>query len=162
MKLGLNLIAAHCPNTPLDHESFAHVIRVIRGEAGQIPPPVFELNGFTHAEDLQATKAPANAHSFRLVFMNSKWHVFSSFFGGKIGAYVRGPGVNLESWICADIIAPLKSKEWKVTTSSILPVMKVRVEWNDSKVVVPSFKLQNSTSSIRVEQVRKKTPRTEG
>lgn len=31
MKLGLNLIAAHCPNTPVNRESFAGAIRIIRG-----------------------------------------------------------------------------------------------------------------------------------
>src|SRR5262249_5931994 len=75
MKLGLNLVAAHCPNTPVNHESFAGAIRVIRGQAGQIPPPVFLMNGFVHAEDVQAIKAPGNAHSFRLVHMDRKWHV---------------------------------------------------------------------------------------
>lgn len=159
MKLGVNLIAAHCPNTPLDHQSFAHVISVIRGEAGQIPPKVLRSNGFTHAEDVREINAPENAHSFRLVHMNAKWHVFSSFFGGKIGAYVQVPGVNRENWVCTDIVAPLRSKDWTVTTSSILPVMNARVEWNDSRVVLPSYKAKNIASSVQVELVRKKVAR---
>src|SRR5205823_3094379 len=44
MKMGLNLIAAYCPKTPVNHESFAHSIRVIKGEV-QIPLPVLEANG---------------------------------------------------------------------------------------------------------------------
>jgi hypothetical protein len=160
MKLGLNLVAAHCPNTPVNHESFAQAIRVIRGEAGQIPPRVFLLNGFVHAEDVQTIKAPGNAHSFRLVHMDGKWHVFSSFFGGKVGSYVRVPGPNHEAWRCADIVAPVRSKDWTVRTSSILPHMKVRVEWNDGRVITPSFKLQNTVSSVSVELVKKKSPRS--
>lgn len=72
MKLGLNLIAACCPNTPVDHQSFANAVGVIRDEAGQIPPQVLLLNGFVHAEDIQAIKATGNAHSFRLVHMDQK------------------------------------------------------------------------------------------
>jgi hypothetical protein len=160
MKLGLNLVAAYCPHTPVNHESFATAIRIIRGEAGQIPPRVFLVNGFVHAEDIQAIKAPGEAHSFRLVHMDQKWHVFSSFFGGRIGSYVRVPGPNCEGWCCANIVAPLKSKVWTVRTSSILPHMKVRVEWNDGRAVTPSFKLQNTVSMVSVELVKKKSPRS--
>jgi hypothetical protein len=159
MKLGLNLIAAHCPNTPVNHESFARAIRVIRGEAGQIPPRVMMSNGFVHAEDVQAIKAEGNAHSFRLVHVDGKWHVFSSFFGGQVGSYVRVPGPSYEGWRCADIEAPLGSKDWTCRTSTILPYMKMRVVWNDGKVVTPSFKLQNTVSSVSVELVKKKSPR---
>lgn len=160
MKLGLNLIAAHCPNTPVNHESFAGAMRVIRGEAGQISLRVMMSNGFVHAEDVQAIKAAGNAHSFRLVHMDGKWHVFSSFFGGQVGSYVRVPGPNHEVWRCADIVAPLGSKVWRVRTSSILPYMKVRVEWNDGRVVTPSFKLQNTVSSVSVELVKKRSSRS--
>jgi hypothetical protein len=159
MKLGLNLVAAYCPNTPVNHVTFASAIRIIRGLAGQIPPRVFRQNGFVHPEDVQAIHAAGNAHSFRLVHMDQTWHVFSSFFGGRVGSYVRVPGPNQEKWRCADIVAPLRSKRWSLETSSILPHMKVRVEWSDGRVVTPSLKLQNTVSSVNIELVRKKLSR---
>ena len=134
-------------------------VRLPIAAAGQIPPRVFQLNGFVHAEDIQTIKAPGNAHSFRLVHLDQKWHVFSSFFGGKIGSYVRVPGPNHEAWRCADIVAPLWSKDWTVSTRAILPAMKVHVEWRDGRVVTPSFKLQNTVSSVSVEFVKKKSAR---
>lgn len=118
-----------------------------------------KANGFVNAEDVQAIKATGNAHSFRLVHMDGKWHVFSSFFGGQVGSYVRVPGPNQERWRCADIVAPLQSKDWTVRTSSIVPWMKVQVEWNSAKVVTPSVKLQNTVSSVSIEVVKKKVPR---
>ena len=72
------------------------------------------------------------------------------------------PGPNYEDWNCADIIAPLWSKEWTVRTSSILPLMKVRVEWNDAKVVTPSFKLQSTVSALSVERVKRRRNAAKG
>ena len=37
MKIGLNLIAAYCPQTPVNHESFANAVRIIRGEMQMLP-----------------------------------------------------------------------------------------------------------------------------
>ncbi len=156
MKLGLNLIAAFCPNTPVNHESFKSAVRMILGKAGQIPPEIVMSNGFVHAEDIQTINASDNAHSFRLVHIEDMWHVFSSFFGGNVGSYVRVPGPNHENWRCADITAPLRSKNWKVRTSPLIPYMKVRVEWNNGRVVIPSFKLHNAQSSLRGYFTRKR------
>jgi hypothetical protein len=157
MKLGLNLIAAYCPKTPVNYESFAQAIRPIRDEAGQMPPGVLLKNGFIHAEDIQCIKAPNNAHSFRLIHTDHKWHIFSSFFGGKVGSYVMVVGPNHEEWLCADIVAPLNSKNWTISTSSILPPMRHRVEWRDSTAIAPSFKLQKTATTERVELVKKKS-----
>ncbi len=157
MKLGLNLVAACCPNTPVNRDSFGTAIRVILGETGQVPPRVFRTNGFVHAEDVQAIKAPGNAHSFRLVHTGREWHVYSSFFGGKVGSHVLVPGPNREGWRCADIVAPLWSKDWAVRTSPVLPSMDVRVEWRDGRVIAPSFKLQDTVSSVSVEIVPRKS-----
>lgn len=158
MKMGLNLIAAYCPNTPVNHNSFQSATRIILSR-GEIPRGVLAANGFAHAEDIQFIKAPEKAHSFRLVHLDH-WHVYSSFFGGRIGAYVRVPGPNHETWKCADIVAPLNSKDWSVKTSPILPLLKrVRIQWHDSTVVTPSFKLQNSVSSISIEHVKRQPPR---
>ena len=159
MKLGVNLIAAHCPNTPVNRQSFLSAIRVIRGEAGQIPPRVMMSNGFIHAEDIPDIKATGREHSFRLVHVEGVWHIYSSFFGGQIGSYVCLPGPNHEDWRCAEIVAPLGSKGWTVRRSPILPYMKrVRVVWKDGMSVMPSVKLQKCVSSLRLEQ--KRLPRT--
>lgn len=156
MKLGLNLIAAFCPNTPVNHRSFADPIEVIRGEV-QIPARVVSANGFVHAEDIHAISAPGNAHSFRLAHVDDQWHVFSSFFGGRIGTHIRVPGPNHEEWKSADIVAPLRSKNSEVSTSPILPFMKnPRVAWRNASVITPSFKLRNSESSLVVGRVKKK------
>jgi hypothetical protein len=156
MKIGLNLIAALCPNTPVDHESFALPVRVIRGPV-QILPPALVAGGFVHSEDVEAIKGNANEHTFRLMYVDGTWHVFSCFFGGDIGAYVQVPGPNREEWNCADIVAPINSKDWRHSTRRTLPMMnKVRIEWRDVSKVIPCFKTQYSAALMRVEKVRKK------
>lgn len=158
MKLGLNLVAAYCPNTPVNPESFASAIRVIRGEAGQIPTRVMMANGFVRADDVQVINTEGRTHSFRIVHMDGKWHVYSSFFGGQIGSYVRVPGPNHEEWRYADIVAPLGSKDWTFRTGSVIPYVRMRVEWNDGRAVMPSLRLQESVSSVSVE-IAKMSPR---
>jgi hypothetical protein len=91
MKIGLNLIAAYCPNTPVSPEAFGDPIRVILGQV-PIPPAVMVQNGFVHAEDVACIKGNANEHSFRLAHVRGVWHVYFCFFGGGVGAYVRIPG----------------------------------------------------------------------
>ncbi len=158
MKIGLNLIAAYCPNTPVDHNSFAGVIRVIRGEV-QFPPRILMSNGFVHPEDVAVINAAEKAHSFRLVHIDGVWRVYFSFFGGQVGACVHVPGPNHEKWAHADIVAPIGSKDWTIKTSSILLCMKDPcVEWSDGRVVIPSLKLQNTVSFVGVEPVKKKLP----
>ncbi|MBI1913207.1 MAG: hypothetical protein HYS12_00355, partial [Planctomycetes bacterium] len=66
MKIGLNLIAAYSPKTPVDYQAFASAIRIIRGEM-QMRPAAFRGNGFVHAEDIQCIKAGDRDHSFRLM-----------------------------------------------------------------------------------------------
>src|SRR5262249_8144769 len=155
MKIGLNLIAAYCLKTPVNHETFAHAIRVIRGEV-QISHQMIQTNGFVHVEDVRGIKGAANEHSFRLIHMDRVWHVYFSFFGGSIGAYVRLQGPNHEEWNCADVVAPMKSKNWSFSTSLVLPVMTTHVEWRNSEKLTPSVKLQKSVSMLRVEITRSK------
>jgi hypothetical protein len=150
MKIGLNLIAAYCPNSPVDHAHFAHSIQAITGGI-PIPPRFMAGNGFVHADDVRDIRGNQNEHSFRLVYISPIWHVFSSFFGGRIGSYVRLMGPNYEGWNCADIVAPINSKAWTIRTSRILPAMKVHVEWNDSRALTPSFQLQQSVSALRID-----------
>lgn len=155
MKLGLNLVAAYCPNTPVNHESFPHPVRVIKGHF-QIPPSVIADNGFSYADDVKSIKADDGGHSFRLLHLDGVWHIYSSFFGGEIGASVRFPGPNRESWSCADIVAPMRSKSWTFRPSRILQPLRVRVEWSEARVITPSLDLHNARSAVRVDSARRK------
>jgi hypothetical protein len=152
MKIGLNLIAAYCPNTPVNHKTFVHAIRMIKGIV-PIRRQDLEANGFVHASDVREINGGANEHSFRLIHLGKVWHVYSSFFGGSIGAYVRVPGPSNETWNRADIVAPIQSKDWRIATSPIIAVLKPHVEWRNSAKVTPSLKMQKSVSMTRVETV---------
>jgi hypothetical protein len=155
MKIGLNLIAASCPNTPVDRKAFSLATQIILGN-GPMSIKTVRANGFVRAEDVQTISAQGNAHSFRLVHDGS-WYVYMSFFGGKIGALVRIPGPNHEDWRCKNIVAPLNSTDWKWTTSRILPYLKEpRVEWMSGKALTPSLDLQILGSSVTLETVRKR------
>jgi hypothetical protein len=155
MKIGLNLIAAYCPNTPIDRGSFGKVIRVIRGHV-PVSHRMIQANGFVHAEDIRGISGAAHEHSFRLIHVDHVWHVYSSFFGGSIGAYVRLPGPSYENWNCADIVAPIKSKSWTFTPSRILPIMRTHIEWRNTEQVTPTLKVQNSQCFLRTEIERRK------
>ena len=150
MKLGLNLLAAYCERTPVDHANFARAIRIIRGER-QMTPAAFLMNGFVHAEDVRCLEGGDDDHSFRLMHVDGEWQVYSSFFGGRAGSFVRVPGPNHEEWNCADIVAPVGSRTWDFRPSAILRPMKVRVAWQDSGALTPSVAFRRSASSIRVE-----------
>jgi hypothetical protein len=158
MKIGLNLVAAYCPNTPVNRESFERAIRIIRGEM-QMLPPAFHHNGFVHAEDIERIKGADKEHSFRLVHTGQAWHVYSSFFGGRIGTYVQVPGPNYERWKCADILAPIRSNSWRFKEMPILEPFNVRVAWGGANNISPSLRLLNSVASGRIEVERKRRPR---
>lgn len=160
LKMGLNLIAAFCPNTPVDKETFKLANRIIRDEAGQITAKLFSANGFVWPSDIETIKAPGVSHSFRLTYLDGRWQVFFSFFGGQVGARVFIPGPNHEDWKTADIVSPLGSKEWTVTKSAMILPLNAHVEWNDGKRIVPSFKLQNNITSILIEPARRRQPTT--
>jgi hypothetical protein len=152
MKLGLNLVAAYCHNTPVNHDTFNQVIRLILGE-GQINPNLSKLMGFVRADDLKCIRNAGGAHTFRLVHLQKHWHVYAGFFGGRIGSYVFFPGPKCESWSCADIVAPIRSKDWKFTAAPITESLPVTVEWKNLAEIVPTFELHKSVASISVDVV---------
>jgi HNH endonuclease len=155
MKIGFNLIAAYCEKTPVDHVTFERAVRIIRGEM-QMQPAAFQMNGFVYAEDIKCIMAGDKDHSFRLMHIDGEWQVYSSFFGGRVGAFVRVPGPNHEDWNCADILAPIGSKDWAFTPSVVLRPMKVRVSWKGSGALTPSVQLHRSASSLRVDVQKRK------
>jgi hypothetical protein len=152
MKMAVNLLAAFCPNTPVDRAGFMDVIRVVMGEI-PVSPALIRANGFVYASDVEPIRADNAAHSFRLLYMDGYWHIFSSFFGGRMGSFVRFPGPNGESWCCADVVAPLKSKDWTITRGSILQPLTVRIEWQDMAKIMPSVKMLNVQSEMRIFSV---------
>jgi hypothetical protein len=153
MKIGLNLVAAYCDNTPVNSETFRDVIALIRGPMSP-SPQLLASNGFVPPENLAVIKA--DGHSFRLTHFDNLWHVYFSFFSGRICAYVWFPGTNYEKWKTADIIAPLKSKDWTLTPRGIITVPRIEVEWKDASKIHPSFKLQYSRTELKVELERAK------
>ena len=81
--------------------------------------------------------------------------MYSSFFGGRMGAFVVFPGPNNEDWGSAEIVAPIKSPSWEFKTTRIIQPLPVTVEWEDPEVICPSLKLQRATlAQIRVEEAR--------
>jgi len=160
-KMGVNLLAAFCPNTPVDRDGFTGVMQIVLGEI-PLQPALMGINGFVHASDIEPINAANAAHSFRLLHMGGKWRIYSSFFGGRVGSRVRFPGPNGESWNCADVVAPLKSKNWTIKTSRLLQPLQVRVEWQDPPKIIPSVEMLNVQSQMRVVSVSADKAKTNG
>jgi hypothetical protein len=153
MKIAVNLIAAYCPNTAVNPDTFNAVNQLIRGNV-QINERLMQTNGFVQAKNIESIAAKDRAHSFRLIHANGIWYVYSSFFGGRIGSFVNFPGPNKENWLTADIIAPLYSKDWEFNTSPLVKALVHTIDWNESAKLCPSLKLQDSRASFRVQLVR--------
>lgn len=152
-KMAVNLLAHFCPNTPINRKTIGPVVRVIRGKS-PVSPELLAANGFVHAADVASIKTNGNDHSFRLLHWDDEWLVYSSFFGGRIGSFVRFPGPNKESWRCADIVAPIGSAEWTVVTRDMILPLKVHIEWQDPSKIIPAIKMLNSASRLVVEDAR--------
>jgi hypothetical protein len=144
LKLGINLLAAFCERTLVGVNTFSKVISIIMGQATFDQTKAWKHQGFLWAEDIQSIRAEGNAHSFRLLYIEGHWLVFSSFFGGRIGTFVSLEGPNNEDWCSADIVAPLGSKKWMISTSNILLPLPVHINWTDHKLIMPSMPLLNA------------------
>jgi hypothetical protein len=103
--------------------------------------------------DLDAIKSAPGTHSFRLLYLGNTWNVYSSFFGGRVGAYVFFNGPNNEDWTCANIIAPIESKDWTITKSKILQPLYPKIEWMDATKMCPSLHLTHYGSDVQVEPI---------
>lgn len=152
LKIGVNLIASVCEKTPVNPETFRLPIRLILGTA-DVTQKLLAASGFVRAADVQEIKDEGGGHSFRLLHVGSSWLVFSSFFGGRIGAAVHFSGPNREDWNTVDIVAPLGSKKWIVRPSPILKPLKATVEWQDSRKIIPTVPILNAVSGVRAEAV---------
>ena len=148
-KISLNLLSDICVNTPVDLNTagFRECIHVISG-AKPLTQELFYNNGFIYACDAAPVGTSSQGHFFRVIY-DRNWHVISSFFNGRIGASLRFRGPNYESWCCAEIHAPLRSAQWCITTSHILPPPKTtRIEWKDPAKIIPSVPLLNVVSEL--------------
>lgn len=118
-KIAMNVLSAYCANTPVNNQSFSDAINVILGST-PVTSWHFEGSGFVNPHHIKAIACPNNGHSFRVFHMDGQWHVISSFFGGQVGSFVGFEGPNDEKWCTANIVAPLKSRDWSVRYSKIL------------------------------------------
>jgi hypothetical protein len=148
-KIALNVLSVYCPNTPLNSEGFQHVIQAVRAES-PLMSKVLNTSGFARASGI-GDIAFSDGHSIRLLHMDREWHVTTSYFSGRIGTLVRFSGPNNEPWSCADIQIPLRSPDWKATTSTILQPLRVQVEWKDISQIIPSIEIDNVKGVWRSE-----------
>jgi hypothetical protein len=149
-KLGINLLAGFCRKTPVDKNTFGRAIGVICG-TNTLDPTLLAQNGFVEASGIAELQASGQSHAFRLVHHDGHWLVYSSFFGGRIGAAVAIPGPNREEWNTLQVVAPLREKDWSVSTYKLLNPMRVRIEWSDLAKIAPTQKFHSAVSQILVE-----------
>ncbi|MDZ4817396.1 MAG: HNH endonuclease [Planctomycetota bacterium] len=150
VKLGVNLLAAFCDRTPVNCTTFGFATGFVLGDI-TCSLRILQFNGFVHAESLKCIASGDQSHSFRLVHEGDLWRIYSSFFGGRICTAVTIPGPNLEEWSTMDIIAPLGSKQWRLTTSTETKLLPFRVEWGNLKQIAPSVDLHNSDTKLTIE-----------
>jgi hypothetical protein len=148
-KVAFNLLYKYCPNTAVNKDHFSDIVRLIVGDMAVTSERLAE-NGFIYPSDVAPIALPSSAHSFRLLHIDGCWHIWSSFFGGRIASYVSFPGHNYEDWRCATISAPLRSPDWTVTTSSLIQQLRRRVEWKQLIHIVPDIKILNSQTEVPV------------
>jgi hypothetical protein len=90
LKMGLNLVAAACKNTLVGPGTFPQAVRIIRDIPAATPQMVTALLahcGFVHHGNVVTSiAAPNKAHSFVITYCDGLWHVYSSFFGGRMRA----------------------------------------------------------------------------
>lgn len=150
-KIAINLLAAYCTRTVVSPSTFRDAIRIVLGEVNILPQSL-NNNGFVRASDVKDLSVEG-CHSFQLSYHGGTWIFHASFFGGRIGAHVSFPGINCEQWNTLHIVAPLGSKQWKASYSSLPAVTLSRAEWRDIRLIAPSVDLQRVSSSFSVEYV---------
>jgi hypothetical protein len=155
MKLGINLIHDTCEHTTVTPDSFKDAIRLVMGAIG-LNKRHFQVSGFVWPSDLRTLHRSDSGHSFRLIHDANTWHVFSSFFGGRVCTAIQFPGPSRESWTTADISTPLASDErdvsedWEIQRHWFLIPTRYHVEWADPSRIIPSVQLANAKSRIEV------------
>lgn len=152
VKIGVNLLAAFCTKTPVSREHFSDPIRLVRGEYHP-NHQLFSFMGFVPAAHLSEIWTNDKSHAFRLTYVNGGWHVYMSFFGGRLCAFVAMAGPNDEDWQTLDIVAPLKSKDWRLKYSRDMMPIPIAIQWTDLKTLAPTIKMQEGWEKLSVEEV---------
>jgi HNH endonuclease len=150
MKIAVNLLAAYCSKTAVNCDTFPDVTRLILGKRHPHPLHIAG-NGFVHAQDVEELARPG-CHSFRITTLGNEWIIYMSFFGGRIGSAVSFPGPNREEWNTMEIVAPIHSKNWTITTSQLYLPLRVRFEWQNHEAITPSLKLQYAQARMLAEE----------
>lgn len=147
VKIGINLLAAYSERTEVSHRSFSWATSFVLGHSS--PRPEYShQNGFVIAEDAASIASNKMSHCFRLTHDVGLWTLYCSFFGGRVGAIVRFPGPNSESWRGLHVEFPLDANEPNIHRSPIISNLHWRVEWNDQRKIIPDLRIQHAKSRI--------------
>jgi len=155
VKIGVNLLAYVCERTVVGKEAFPEATACARYDQGG---PTVNQAGFVANESIHGLDCPPNAHRFALTYDQRSWFVLCAFFGGRIGAFVRFPGPNRELGRRVDIVAPLHSPDWEITTGKLFLPVRVCIEWADLSRIVPSLRIRNPQAQIRFERSPRRKP----
>jgi hypothetical protein len=131
------------------------VVGLVRGTIPVRPQLLVSCGFVQHGQSVTSIAGPNKAHSFLITHCGGLWHVHSSFFGGRMGAYVNFPGPHKENWATMRIVAPLRSKDWTLTPSKLVQVMKPTIEPVRSTLICPSLQIYNTVSELQVRLERK-------
>lgn len=148
MKIGLNLLAAHCRSMPINRSTFDRAMRLIMRETELNGNVIFEM-GFVNPKHF-APIAKEGCHTFRLLHADNMWRLHSSFFGGRMCTYACFPGPNRENWVCLDVVAPIKSTKWEWRSSTIYQPLDIELRL-DASAELLNCRSELSRSEIRVE-----------
>ena len=150
IKIGVNLLAYTCRHTDVSRDTFPEAVRLVLGET-EAGPPHFASNGFISADSVKPFARPG-CHSFQLAHGRGMWRVHFSFFGGRVGARALFPGRSGERWTQRVVHAPICQQKWEQSDSLIYTPADSPVLWNNPTGVIPSLRLQSSSTRVVVEQ----------
>lgn len=156
-KISLNLIAATCTRTPVDHRTFGHVTRLV---LGKMNPSRWQLsnNGFVPPAMMSALHSTGGEHVFRLVNDGSVWHAYHSYFGGAVCAFVLIPGPSRENWRSLELVAPLRQRKWAERyRSEVIRPIPISTLWGTVEHVIPSVPVRPRFMTFEVKHTRKTT-----
>ncbi len=145
-KVALNVLAKCCQQTPVDAQHFPDAVAIILGQS----PTAMLQGGFVRPSEIESIGRQHSAHSFRLVHMDGHWHIYSSFFGGRAGSFMRFNGPNYERWRTMDVEAPLRSAGWLYRRSRILQPLSCHFGIFGASEIIPSVEFLRLNSELRL------------
>lgn len=153
-KIGVNLLAFHCPSLAPSRATFARTIEWITERKHLQDFGDDRRFGFIHPADVASMNCPANAHMFRLMHDPAKniWKMYAAFFGAQAAAYVEFFGPGEATWSTIDIVAPYEAKMLPAVATPWYVPMPVRTTINPVEML-PTVKWTSGHSTIE-----KRTP----